>query len=129
MNNKYYSDFEELVKEAAIKDCRACGEHFTGPTRLCQGCRLVYGDDDKKSVPPKKTMQPPTPAQLERINELKDHPEFQEHLDWLLTAIEKGMLNTRGQAGILINEMKKKCAGQKKETEPVMFPDNSGSMG
>ena len=58
----------------------------------------------------KKTMQPPTQAQLERIKELSERPEMQEHLDWLHTAIiEKNMLNTKGQAGILINEMKKKC--------------------
>lgn len=113
--NKYYSDFEELVAAAAEKRCRSCGVRFTGSGRTCGDCRLIYGDDGfsdiQKTVPPevKKTALAPTEKQLERINELKDLPEFQEHLDWLLEAIEKGMLNTRGQAGILINQMKRKC--------------------
>lgn len=98
-----YSDFEALP----IRRCWDCREHFVGkgPGPLCDKCIKP-----KMETTTKKTMQPPTEAQLERINELKDHPAFQhEELDWLLTAIEKGMLNTRGQAGILINEMKKKC--------------------
>jgi len=57
---------------------------------------------------PHKTTLPPTKRQLERISELKERPEFADHLDWLITAIDKGMLNTRGQAGILISQMKKK---------------------
>lgn len=57
----------------------------------------------------KKSMLPPTDIQVERIKELKDRKEFTPHLDWLIDAIQKrGLLNTRGQAGILINEMKKK---------------------
>jgi hypothetical protein len=52
---------------------------------------------------------PPTEHMLERIKELKDMPEFAPHLDWLMDAIQnRNMLNTMGQAGILINEMKKK---------------------
>ncbi len=57
-----------------------------------------------------RTKLPPTEKQLERIKELSECPEMQEHLDWLHTAIiERNMLNTRGQAGILITQMKKKC--------------------
>ena len=104
-----YSDFEALP---AGKRCLACEERFTTPGRLCKNCRIVFGDEGPPEAekPVKKTMQPPTEAQLERINELKELPEFQDGagLDWLLAAIEKGMLNTRGQAGILINQMKKK---------------------
>lgn len=52
---------------------------------------------------------PPTRKQLERIQELKERPEFRPHLDWLLDAVEnKNMLNTLGQAGILINIMKRR---------------------
>jgi hypothetical protein len=107
-----YSDFEELAGSPFSRcSCREMG-------RLCDYCQAIfegpsghhramaYAFQEEKA---KKTTLPPTEKQLERINQLKDLPEFQEHLDWLLEAINKGMLNTRGQAGILINEMKKKC--------------------
>jgi hypothetical protein len=92
--------------------CFACGDAVPVGTALCPRCRAI--EWDKFSSAPKalgakhKTTLPPTEKQLERINELKDLPEFRDHLDWLLTAVNKGMLNTRGQAGILISQMKKK---------------------
>lgn len=107
-----YSDFALPVG----KLCQSCGARFSGATgTVCPKCvnrasrRTVILTDGEENTPVKKSSPPATEKQLERINELKDLPEFQEHLDWLLTAIEKGMLNTRGQAGILINQMKKKC--------------------
>ena len=55
-----------------------------------------------------KRVGPPTQHMIERVQELKDHELFDEY-DWLLESIKhRGMLNTMGQAGILISAMKKK---------------------
>jgi hypothetical protein len=62
--------------------------------------------NDPELTRERKTMYPATEMQRERISEMKDRLSG-EDLDWLLDMIRNTkMLDTRGGAGKLINEMK-----------------------
>ncbi len=55
----------------------------------------------------KRTMLPPTPKMLERLNEYIDHPAMTPYLDRLAMDIPKG-IRTRGGTGVLLNWMKQR---------------------
>jgi hypothetical protein len=67
-------------------------------------------DDSMKVEQTKRSSGPPSPLTIERIMELKEHELFSdEDRQWLHESIfTRKMLDTQGQAGILVSLMKKK---------------------
>jgi hypothetical protein len=76
----------------------------------------TFGDYEIKQ---KAGQQPPTPKQLERVNEYIAHPAMQPHLDKLMLDIDKN-LKTRGGTGALLGWMKDEIAEyQKRHPFPI----------
>jgi hypothetical protein len=82
--------------------------------------RSMSTSADRDAALTKNKAKPPTPKQLERVDEYIAHPAIQPHLDKLMGSIERN-LKTRGGTGALLGWMKDEIAEYEKR-HPFPIP-------